>query len=73
MTYPLPGDIYKHYKGGTYEIISMAFHTETNEKMVVYKSLNFGSIHVRPYDIFFGKNDLNEDRFIKCHETSYQF
>ena len=50
--YPLPGDIYRHYKGGTYEIVSMATHTETQEKLVVYKSLNFGSVYVRPYDIF---------------------
>ena len=52
LKYPLPGDIYCHYKGGTYEIVSMATHTETNEKLVVYKSLNFGSVYVRPYDIF---------------------
>jgi hypothetical protein len=52
LKYPLPGDIYYHYKGGTYEIVSMATHTETGEKLVVYKSLNFGSVYVRPYDIF---------------------
>ena len=44
MEYPIPGERYKHYKGGTYEIISLATHTETNEKVVVYKSLNFGSV-----------------------------
>ena len=48
--YPVSGEIYKHYKGGTYEIISMATHTEIQEKMVVYKSLSFGSIYVRPYE-----------------------
>jgi hypothetical protein len=52
LKYPLPGDIYCHYKGGTYEIVSMATHTETGEKLVVYKSLNFGSVYVRPYEIF---------------------
>ena len=50
--YPLPGERYQHYKGGIYEIISMATHTETKEIMVVYKSINFGSVYVRPYDIF---------------------
>jgi hypothetical protein len=50
--YPLPGEKYQHYKGGTYEIISLAQHTETQEKMVVYKSINFGSVYVRPLDIW---------------------
>ena len=59
MALPLPGQIYEHYKGGTYEIISLATHTETQEKMVVYKSLNFGSIYVRPLDIF--SSDVNAD------------
>ena len=30
--YPLPNQRFKHYKGGTYEVISMATHTETGEK-----------------------------------------
>ena len=33
--YPLPNQRYKHYKGGTYEVISMATHTETREKINV--------------------------------------
>ena len=52
MEYPLPRQRYKHYKGGTYEVITLATHTETGEKLVVYKSINFGSIYVRPLDIF---------------------
>lgn len=53
--YPLPGQTYKHYKGGTYEVITMATHTETQEKLVVYKSINFGSVYVRPYNIWCDK------------------
>jgi len=60
IEYPLPGEIYQHYKGGTYEIISMATHTETNEKLVVYKSINFGSVYVRPYDIFSDSVIIND-------------
>lgn len=56
--YPLPNQIYKHYKGGTYQIISMATHTENGEILVVYKSVNFGSVYVRPYVIW---NELTED------------
>ena len=45
---------YKHYKGGLYEVLAVAHHSETLEEMVVYKALyecrNFGkgSIWVRP-------------------------
>jgi hypothetical protein len=50
--YPELNRIYKHYKGGRYEVISMATHTETDELMVVYKSLLFGSVYVRPLKIW---------------------
>jgi len=63
IEYPLPGQKYKHYKGGTYQVISMATHSETGEKLVVYKSINFGSVYVRPFEIW---NDIvseNTKRF----------
>lgn len=50
--YPKTGEIYLHYKGGEYEIISMAIHSETAEKMVVYKSVTFGTMYVRPFEIW---------------------
>jgi len=31
--------IYRHYKGGYYQVLGVAEHTETNERMVVYVSL----------------------------------
>lgn len=55
--YPEIGKTYKHYKGGLYSVITMATHTETNEPMVVYKSLLFGSIYVRPLEMWFDKVD----------------
>lgn len=48
-TYPEPGQIWLHYKGGRYEIIAMCNHTTTNEVMVVYKSKSFNGFHARPY------------------------
>lgn len=51
INYPIIGGIYKHYKGGLYEVITMAQYTEDdNSAVVVYKSLLFGSIYVRPLD-----------------------
>jgi len=48
-TYPVPGQIWSHYKGGRYEIIAMCNHTTTDEVLVVYRSLSFGGYHARPY------------------------
>ena len=47
--YPQPGEKWQHYKGGQYEIIAMCNHTDTNEILVIYKSLSFGGFHARPY------------------------
>jgi hypothetical protein len=48
-TYPVPGQTWKHYKGGRYEITAMCNHTDTNEVLVIYRSLSFGGFHARPY------------------------
>jgi hypothetical protein len=48
-TYPEPGQIWSHYKGGRYEIVAMCNHTTTNELLVIYKSLSFNGFHARPY------------------------
>jgi len=47
--YPQPKETWLHYKGGQYEIICMCNHTDTNEPLVIYKSLSFGSIYARPF------------------------
>jgi hypothetical protein len=48
----LPLGIYKHYKGGRYEVIGVAKHSETLEKLVVYKHLDDGGLWVRPLAMF---------------------
>lgn len=40
---------YRHFKGNEYEVIGIANHSETMEKMVVYKALyGEGGLWVRP-------------------------
>lgn len=53
--YPVVGGTYKHYKGGRCKVITMATHSETDEPVVVYKSILFGSVHVRPLSMWFDK------------------
>ena len=40
---------YRHFKGNEYEVIALATHSETGERMVVYRALyGEGGVWVRP-------------------------
>jgi hypothetical protein len=45
--------VYEHYKGGLYQVLEVARHSETEEILVVYRTL-YGdySMWVRPLDMF---------------------
>ncbi len=44
---------YRHYKGGEYQVIDTAIHSETEELLVVYRPM-YGeqNLWVRPLDMF---------------------
>lgn len=45
--------IYRHYKGNIYEVIGIANHSETLDKLVVYRSIkNENEIWVRPISMW---------------------
>lgn len=53
---------YEHYKGTIYELICIATHSESGEKLVVYRNTD-NEVFARPYDMFFGKVK-NGEQFI---------
>lgn len=62
------GQIYKHYKGFSYQILNIAKHSETLEDMVIYKALyGEGLVWVRPLSMF-EEEIIKDDKKIKRFE-----
>ena len=63
---------YRHFKGGEYELIGLARHSETLELMVVYRALyGEGGLWVRPADMWteiVHKPDYTGPRFVPIEE-----
>lgn len=50
--------VYKHYKGDLYIVEDVGLHSETLEKLVIYRALyGDNKLWVRPYDLFVGEVD----------------
>lgn len=55
-----PTGRYRHYKGGEYEVIGVARHSETLEPLVVYRPLyEERGWWVRPHAMFFGSVEVD--------------
>lgn len=54
---------YRHYKGGEYEVVGVARHSENLEPVVVYRPLyNATGLWVRPHAMFFESLDVQGER-----------
>ena len=83
---PKHGEIWKHFKNNYYYIICIGHHSETQEKMVVYKRLYIDEFAdgdhkfdytelsketcIRPLDMFLSKVD--KTKYPDCNQT-YRF
>lgn len=53
MPTPVEGELYRHFKGGLYRIVTIAQHTETQEGLVIYRSEEDPSkVWARPVTLF---------------------
>tara|TARA_Y100001968_G_scaffold78944_1_gene70239 strand:+ start:3579 stop:3815 length:237 start_codon:yes stop_codon:yes gene_type:complete len=52
--------LYRHYKNKDYTVLDIAFHSETEERMVLYRQ-EYGdrNLWVRPYEMFFEQVEVD--------------
>ena len=57
---------YRHFKGNEYEVIALATHSETGERMVVYRALyGEGGVWVRPASMWNERIERDGQTFLR--------
>ena len=64
------GEVYRHFKGNTYEVLALAVNADNRERVVVYKSLSNGRVFVRSFRGFAGV--INKEKYPDAGQT-YRF
>ncbi len=68
MRLPKIDTTYQHCKGSLYRVLAIATHSETDEMLVIYRSLKDGSLWARPAGMWFEKVETEHgpvDRFLE--------
>ncbi|MFD0710610.1 DUF1653 domain-containing protein [Paenibacillus sp. GCM10027626] len=58
---------YRHYKGGEYTVINVAWHSETSEQLVIYQD-KYGQLWARPFEMFHGCLPDGTKRFVEISD-----
>ena len=68
---PKAEQVYKHFKGNLYRILTLALDSETGEEMVVYKALyGEGTVYVRSLSMFM--SEVDKEKYPDCQQE-YRF
>ncbi|MGE4583994.1 MAG: DUF1653 domain-containing protein [Sphaerochaeta sp.] len=49
---PMKKGLYRHFKGGMYEVVDTVIDSESLETMVLYRPIGTAYLWVRPYTMF---------------------
>ncbi len=62
MGIPKANEVYRHFKGNMYQIVTLAQHSETDEELVIYQALyGEGKTYARPLVSFMEK--LSKEKY----------
>ncbi len=68
---PKKHEIYRHFKGGLYEVTAIAHHTETMEELVIYRNTeDKNQVYARPLKMFM--EPVDKEKYPEA-EAEYRF